>query len=292
MRETRGLVLALVLAAPFLIGAAASSEPGSDTAFVLRDPDIVESSGLAVVGPWVITTNDSGDVGRVFTVHPGSGETVGVTSWTNDPVDVEALAPAGHDHVWVADTGDNRRTRDSVQVLRVPVGPGDDTVSPQTYDLVYPDGSHDAEALLAHPLTGRLYIVTKGVFSGTVYAAPARLRPDRPNRLRAVAPARAPGLVTDGAFLPGGGAVVLRTYTTAYVVRFPSWEPVTSGRLPAQEQGEGIAVRGAAALISSEGVRSTVLRVPLPQAARDADASGSPTWTALRWLRIVLGTPF
>src|ERR687893_207498 len=44
-------------------------------AFVFQDPAIVESSGLAVVDGRVVTTNDSGDTGRVFTVDPRSGET-------------------------------------------------------------------------------------------------------------------------------------------------------------------------------------------------------------------------
>ena len=284
MRDLRGAALGLLVAAPFLLGAAAGGDEEAEVAFRFEDSDIVESSGLAVVGPLVVTTNDSGDSGRVFTVDPASGQTVGVTSWPGEPVDVEALAPAGDGHVWVADIGDNRHVRDSVEVLRVPVGRGDRDAEPASYELVYPDGAHDAEALMAHPVTGRLLVVTKGVFDATVYAAPARLRPDRPNRLAPVAQARAPGLVTDASFLPAGGAVVLRTYSHAYVVGFPSWQPVTSWELPEQDQGEGVAVDGADLLLSTEGVRSTVLREPLPAQARAADLSGSPAWTILRLL--------
>ena len=54
-----------------------------------------------------------------------SGETVGVTGWTADPTDVEALAPAGPGSVWVGDIGDNRGLRDSITVAEVPVQPGD-----------------------------------------------------------------------------------------------------------------------------------------------------------------------
>lgn len=282
MRDLRGAALGLVVATPFLLGAAAGADEQPDTAFRFDDADIVESSGLAVVGPLLVTTNDSGDRARVFSVDPRSGETVGVTSWEGEPVDVEALAPAGAGHVWVADIGDNRHVRDSVEVLRVPVGRGDIDAEPESYELVYPDGAHDAEALLSHPLTGRLHVVTKGVFAATVYAAPARLRPDAPNRLAPVA--EAPGIVTDATFLPGGGAVVMRTYSHAHVVAFPTWQPVTSWELPQQDQGEGVAVDGADLLISTEGVQSTVLRVPLPDEARTADLFGSPAWTILRLL--------
>ena len=45
-----------------------------------EDPaEIVESSGLVVDDGLLVTTNDSGDCGRVFTVDPATGETVGVT---------------------------------------------------------------------------------------------------------------------------------------------------------------------------------------------------------------------
>jgi hypothetical protein len=281
------------VALPFLLGAAAGSPDTAGTP-VLRfgDPDIVESSGLAFTattqGGLVHTVNDSGDSGRVFTVDTATGSTVGVTSWDADPVDVEALAPAGRGHVWVADIGDNRRVRDSVEVLRVPVGPGDRTVTPEAYELVYPDGARDAEALLADPLTGRLHVVTKGVFAGTVYAAPRRLRTDRPNRLVEVA--EAPGLVTDATFLPGGGGVVMRTYSSAHLVAYPSWQPVASWELPAQDQGEGIAYAVGQVLVSTEGARSEVLAVDLPAEAGPTDLAG-PAWTALRALAIARGAP-
>jgi hypothetical protein len=213
---------------------------------------------------------------------------VGVTSWTPEPVDVEALAPAGPDHVWVADIGDNQHVRDSVEVLRVPVGRGDRTATPAAYELVYPDGPRDAEALVRHPLTGQLFVITKGVFAGTVYAAPPRLRGDRPNRLREVG--EAPGIVTDATFLPGGGAVVMRTYSTAHLAAFPSWQPVSSWELPRQDQGEGIALAMGELLVSSEGLRSQVLKVPLPPEAGATDLR-SVAWTSLRWLAIARGVP-
>lgn len=288
-----GGVVAVAVALPFLLGAAAGpADPGGAPVLRFGDPAIVESSGLAVTptvrGALVHTVNDSGDSGRVFTVDTATGGTVGVTSWDGDPVDVEALAPAGRGHVWVGDIGDNRRVRDSVEVLRVPVGPGERTVAPEAYELVYPDGAHDAEALLADPLTGRLHVVTKGVFSGTVYAAPRRLRADRPNRLVEVA--AAPGLVTDATFLPGGGGVVVRTYSSAHLTAYPSWQPVVSWQLPEQDQGEGIAYASGQLLVSTEGARSEVLAVDQPPEAGPTDLAG-PAWTALRALATVYGLP-
>jgi hypothetical protein len=288
-----GASVGVAVALPFLLGAAAGApDPAGTPVLRFGDPDIVESSGLAFTatarGGLVHTVNDSGDSGRVFTVDTATGSTVGVTSWDADPLDVEALAPAGRGHVWVADIGDNRRVRDSVEVLRVPVGPGERTVTPEAYELVYPDGPRDAEALLADPLTGRLHVVTKGVFAGTVYAAPTRLRADRPHRLVEVA--EAPGIVTDATFLPGGGGVVMRTYSTAHLTAYPSWQPVASWELPPQDQGEGIAYAAGQVLVSTEGARSEVLAVDLPAEAGPTDLAG-PAWTALRWLAVARGVP-
>ena len=289
MPDARRVAVGVCVAVPFLLGAAAGSPDVADeVAFRFGDTDIVESSGLVRTDGLVVTTNDSGDSGRVFAVDPRTGETVGVTSWTPEPVDVEALAPAGPGHVWVGDLGDNQRVRRSVEVLRVPVGRGPVDADPEAYELVYPDGAHDAEALVRHPLTGRLFVISKGVFAGTVYAAPARLRTDRPNRLVKVG--EAPGIVTDATFLPGGGGVVMRTYSHAHLSAFPSWQPVSSWTLPPQDQGEGVTVSGRDLLVSTEGVRSPVLAVPLPPEAGATDLR-APAWTALRWLATARGLP-
>jgi hypothetical protein len=131
-------------------------------------------------------------------------------------------------------------------------------------------------------------VVTKGIFFGTVCAAPLPLRPDRPNRLVEVGDA--PGLVTDATVLPGGGGAVLRTYTSAHLVELPTWSPVTTWDLPDQDQGEGVALAGRWLLVSSEGARSRVLRVPLPPEAGATDLR-SPAWTCLRWLATAHGVP-
>ena len=275
-------LLGVASAATVVVGTVAgASAPHAATAFRFADPQITESSGLVVARGLAVTTNDSGDSGRVFVVDTRTGETVGVTSWATDPTDVEALAPAGPGEVWVGDIGDNSRRRDDIEVLRVPVGRGDRRATPTAYRLTYPDRAHDAETLLADPRSGRLLIVTKDVFGGTVYAAPRRLRTDRTNRLRPVGPGYS--FATDGAFFPDGRHYVVRGYAGATVYTFPGGVAVGSFRLPAQEQGEGIAVGPDGRLwLSSEGVGSDVLRMAVPprveRAMRPPSApSASPT---------------
>ncbi len=265
-------LLAGLLVVPFLLGAAAAPVDTSQVAFSFEDSDIIESSGLAVADGLVVTTNDSGDTGRVFTVDPATGRTVGVTDWADDPQDVEALAPLDDDEVWVGDIGDNGESRDTIQVAQVPVGPGDDGVDGPVYDLAYPDGPHDAETLMTDPSTGRLYVATKGVLGGTLYAAPAHLSPDRVNRLEPLGDVLP--VATDGAFLADGRHFVVRNYAVAAVYAFPSLEKVDQLRLPDQPQGEGLAVEpDGSLLLSSEGLHSKVLRVTLPTGS----ASPSPS---------------
>jgi hypothetical protein len=148
------------------------------------------------------------------------------------------------------------------------------------FDLAYRDGPHDAEALLVHPTTGRLFIVTKGLLGGRVYAAPARL--SEVSVLRPVG--EAGGLVTDGAFTPDGRHVLLRSYSTLTVYATDGWRSVASQRLPDQPQGEGLALPADGpldhVLVSTEGTRSAVLAVPLSRDVRAALAgtpSGSPS---------------
>ena len=269
-------------ALPFVVGALlAAPQPAGDVVTRFEDPAIVESSGLVVLDGLFVTTNDSGDTGRVFAVDPADGRTVGLTAWAADPEDVEALAPAGGGEVWVGDIGDNLAERESVSVTRVPIGRENTDVDVASYDLVYPEGPRDAESLLADPSTGRLYIVSKGVLGGAVYAAPERLSERKPNRLEEVGPVL--GIATDAAFFPDGRHLVVRSYAEAAVYSWPDLEEVGRFGLPQQEQGEGIAVAVDGTIYaSSEGVRAPVLRISLPAVVRRAmlpEPSATPTPT-------------
>jgi hypothetical protein len=282
----RAAVGAVVL--PFLLGTAAASptDEGREV-FRFQDPAIVEASGLVVQDGIFLTTNDSGDTGRVFAVDPGSGDTTGLTTWASEPEDVEALAPAGAGQVWVGDIGDNLEERGSIRVTRVPAGPGDRAAQGTSYDLVFSGRARDAESLLSHPRTGRLLVASKEIFGAALFAAPNALSPDRPNRLRRIGPALT--FATDGAFFPDGRHLILRNYRQAVVYTFPELERVAELELPDQRQGEAIAVSADnRVFVTSEGRRQAVLEVDLPgpvlervarsPAAADA-ASPSPAAT-------------
>ncbi|HET8959184.1 hypothetical protein [Nocardioides sp.] len=271
----RQLVALAAVALPFLIGTAAAAPPdGDQVVFRFQDPEIVEASGLVVQDGLFLTTNDSGDTGRVFAVDR-AGQTSGVTGWADAPQDVEALAPAGGGEVWVGDIGDNAEERDTIRVTRVPVAAGDRDDPGTSYDLVLPGPPRDAETLLSHPETGQLFVATKDIFDAALFAAPTELSPEGPNRLRRVGPTLT--FATDGAFFPDGRHLVVRNYAEAVVYTFPGLERVASLRLPDQQQGEAIAVSADdQVFVTSEGRHQAVIEVSLPQAVGER-ISSSPT---------------
>ncbi len=278
--------VALALPVAAVVGVAgAAGETGVQVEFAFADPDIEESSGLVVdtsTGrPLFVTTNDSGDSGRLFVIDPGSGETVGVTTWSDAPRDVEALAPAGPGEVWVADIGDNDAVRDSVSVARVRLGAGDTSVEPVAqHDLTYPAGARDAETLLVDP-DGRLLVVTKGLLGGEFLRSERRLVEDAPNPLAAVGVALP--IATDGAFFPDGRHLLVRSYGNAVLYAYPSLRAVAGFDLPDQEQGEGLAIdESGAVFLSSEGQGAEVLRLRLPRDVQQAlapEPTGTPSPT-------------
>ena len=93
----RDRVLAGALVVPFLMGAAAAPSHPGHVELTFRDPDIIESSGLVVRDGLVVTTNDSGDEGRVFTVDPATGtlstETESRERWLS-PMSATQTVPA------------------------------------------------------------------------------------------------------------------------------------------------------------------------------------------------------
>lgn len=260
MRWWRALPIALLTGGSLVPASAGAADGGG--IFTFQDARIIESSGLVDLGSVMVTTNDSGSAAKLFVVDPRTGRTVGVTKFGADPVDVEALAPAGGGKVWVGDIGDNDSDRKSISVYRVKVGTGIINDRAPRYRLVYPRGSHNAESLFADR-TGRLYVITKSILGGTVYRAPRPLSPTRPNRLQPVA--RVIEYATDAAMLPDGRHVLVRGPERASVYAFPDFKRVGSFALPRQRQGEGVSVGpGSRIRLSSEGVRSPVAQMALP----------------------------
>jgi hypothetical protein len=280
----------------------------------LRDPRLTESSGL-VLSPthprlaW--TVNDSGTGPVLYGVSTRTGATLALLRLRGiDFRDPEALAATtdsdGRGLIWVADTGDNDRVRDSVvlRLVREPRRVASTTVAPVSLRLRYPGGPVDAETLLWTP-DGRLLVVTKELVSAQVLQVPpAAVRAalagkdtDEPVVALQLATV-AQGIVTDGAALPDG-RIVLRGYGDAVVYDPPgdgAMIALEQVQLPSQPQGETLAAQGSGAvLVGSEGVRQPLWRVPVPRATAAASetsqaATPTPSTTTTPPPRVTSGT--
>lgn len=237
---------------------------------VLSDDRINESSGLARSTRFsgvLLTHNDHGDSARYFAVDESGATKAVITLSGVAAVDWEDVATGPWHKVWLADIGASVSRGDTVSVyrLREPDTLRSQTVSSTRFRLRYPDGSHDAEALLVHPSTARLYVVSKER-DGTaaIYRAPAQLSSTDTNRLERIRTG-IPDRITAGDFSPGGNNLVLRDYTQAFVYPTLTDTPKLLP-LPSQSQGESVTYTqsGSALLAGSEGTDSRVCRVTLP----------------------------
>ena len=283
----RRLVVATTLSGALVTALPASADeaaPSGSTPAVrcsVTDERLAELSGLVVVGDRTLALNDGGDQ---VTVHglDAACRVVEVRTAAVDPYDPEDLAVGPDGTVWVADTGDNGAQRATV-ALHV-LQPGG---AASLFRLSYPDGPHDAEALLVAP-DGTPYLVTKEVLgSSGVYRPAGALADGSTVPMERVATVNvtltgSPGgpvgragqlMITGGAVAPDGSALALRTYTDAYVWPLSGSDVVgalgaTPERvaLPESPQGEAISFsadsRGL--VVASEGLPSDLTLVPLP----------------------------
>ncbi|MCX4533502.1 WD40 repeat domain-containing protein [Streptomyces sp. NBC_00841] len=274
-------VLAGAAAAP-----ATADDGSADRSFTIEDPRITESSGLAAsrVHPGIYWThNDSEDGPYVYAVDSRTGKTVATITMrgVGAPRDVEAISLGPDGNLYVGDIGDNLNgSWDHVWIYRFPEPKvlKDATVRATQFDVKYADGARNAEALMVHPKTGRVYIASKNEDGGGLYEGPAELSTGRTNVFRRVGEVP---WVTDGAFSPDGKELVLRSYFSARGYAFKD------GRLgadhpvhaPLQGQSESVTYTadGSALMFGSEGARSEVVRVDIAGADGSGGDSKSPS---------------
>ena len=283
MPELRALATALLTVAavgvPCAAAAASAASQGADRVdFRFEDARIGESSGLALSSrhPHTVwTVNDSGDSARVFAVDTRTGATVGVHAFDAPVRDVEALAITRQGRMLVADIGDNGASRKVVRIYWFDEPAlGRTSGARASWELAYPDGPHDAEALAVDPRSGRVLVVTKDRVGG-VYALPDSPSRAGANRLTKVG--SAPSTVTDAVFLADGSALAVRTYTSLHLLDPVTFRSLTSTLLPIQPQGETVAVApgGEGLLVGSEGEGSRVQHVAVPTLPGAPDPTSS-----------------
>ncbi|MEV6487253.1 hypothetical protein AB0M20_01250 [Actinoplanes sp. NPDC051633] len=221
-------------------GAGAAQAQAGKKVCKVSDERLDELSGIVAVDDGFIVINDStlkASHKRVFFLDNKCNVDKTVSFSGSGPRDTEdmVLSPDG-ETLWIADIGDNKKDRETIALWSMPVDGSD---RPELFRMRYPDGGHDAEALLLNG-DGTPIIVTKEIGrAATLYTPTAKLKKnsDAGVALKKAGEVTVPpsntagnsvsrlfkGTIDGGAVAPGTTKVVLRTYLDAL-----EW-PVTGG---------------------------------------------------------------
>jgi hypothetical protein len=254
----------------------------------LEDQRINEISGLAAsrLHPGLYYAhNDSGDSARFFALD-ASGATRGefqlaqpatAVDWEDLAVGPCALGSC----VYLGDVGDNFAQRDDYVVYVVPEPvEWDDSqpvvVNTTAYPFRYPDGPHNCETMLVHPVTGDIYLVTKGS-TWSVYKLPTPHTPGVQavlEPLGTAALASAGQVATGGSVHPCGTRALIRSYGSLWEYRLgegqafdqlfqnpPTVVPVANHDQELQGESVGYQLDGLGYLTVSEGQSAAIHRV-------------------------------
>jgi hypothetical protein len=207
----------------------------------LGDAELVELSGLVASRsqPGVLYAhNDSGDSARFFALSTTGAALARFTLSGATARDWEDIALGPCDAgacVWLGDIGDNAFVRTDYAVFRVvepqvPPDGGTVDVAWERFAYEFPDGEkHNAESLFAHPVTGRLYLVTKeNLGPSQVYRFPEPLNAQGVNVLDYVTtlsvPTAVDGRLTAADVSPCGDSILLRLYNRLVELKLPAGE--------------------------------------------------------------------
>ena len=193
--------------------------------------------------------NDSGDLPRIFALHE-SGVVIAEVAVTGaQAVDWEDIAagPSPQDdrkaggkdsrasapgtssssgktrsYLYLADTGNNDYRRTEFSIYRIPepelptLEPGQKLSSERAAEIRfrYPERPFDCEAMVVHPETGNIYLITKPLFQNFVYRCRNRVE-DGAQTLVKVGALSARFVVTAADLSPDGRRLLVRTYLDA-----------------------------------------------------------------------------
>jgi hypothetical protein len=301
-----GTVLGALTLAP---GAAAAAPAAATRVCQVKDKRLTELSGLAATPTGYVTVNDGADEGshrKIFYLDRKCA-VVRTVSYPSRPRDTEDLALAADGTLWVGDIGDNGENRTTIGLWRLAPGAS----KPELSRLSYPDGPHNAEALLL-TATGTPVVVTKTVGTAEIYVPQTSVRAGKTTPLRRAGSVSLPVtgtsnpyslagrlLITGGAVSPDGKHAVLRTYADAFEFDVTGGDLVgalTGGSsrsvaLPDEPQGESVAYStdGTTLLTISEGKDPVLLSYPLPD--RPAIPSPTPSSAAPTYGKTPLTSP-
>lgn len=192
---------------------------------------LTETSGLAASAAHddvFYAHNDSGDSARFFAFR-ADGTDLGTYEIKNaTAVDWEAMSrgPCGDPSkscLYFGDIGDNLAQRSTYAVYRVEepasLRAGTFTLTAEVLRFRYPGGPHNAEALMVHPTTGEVFVVTKSARKTQIYVLPMPLDPSKTVTATLLGEVLVPDLiklVTGADLHPAGTGILLRTYSNVH----------------------------------------------------------------------------
>lgn len=224
---------------------------------------IKEASGIVASrkSPGVLWIhNDSGNSANVYAINPegkflGTYRIKGARCRDWEDIAISPGPDPQSDMLYIGDIGDNQARYSSITVYRVrepKVDPNqvpvEKTIGPaDPIELVYPDGSKDAETLMVDPLNGDIYVITKREFPSRVYRAPYLQSTKKQNTLEQVA-SLPWGFAVGGDISPDGKWIIVRGALNASLWIRPEGEPLwhafRATHVPlfliAERQGEAI----------------------------------------------------
>ena len=262
-----------------------STERTADVGRLLADR-LSEISGLAASRsqPGILWVhNDSGDGAVVYAIDLQGGLVAEIqlidTDGDNiDAIDWEDIAlgpgPRGSDVLYLADIGDNARSREAIRIFCLPEPLIEPRVDGQVVHMavvctaieaIYPDGPRDAETLIVDPITGDVAIVSKDFIHARAY----RVRANGDELVTLEFLAQMPwGFMTGGDISPDGSNILLRGYWSAEIwQRAPEgewWTTLTTPGCPValaiESQGEaiGFSASGDGYFTISEGIQPSL----------------------------------
>jgi hypothetical protein len=242
---------------------------------VVGNPEVVAVTGVAASARHpraYYLHNGPPDVARFFAVAE-TGADLGTYQVSGaDAVDWEDVAvgpcPAGS-CVFLADIGDRAQSRGQYAIYRVPepsaLAAGVTTVTADAFPFSYPDGSHDAAAILVHPTTRAVTIITRdrGGTGTFVYDLPTT-QPGQPVTAtrRGTLSHLGLGVAVTAASGRADGAILLRTTSTTNGVLLFSPPLADAGPVPS-----------AATVLAGTGCS-----MPMPKAPKEIDGEAI-AWT-------------
>jgi hypothetical protein len=196
----------------------------------VRAPELREISGLAASrrNPEVLWVHNDGGAKQAYAIST-AGALIAEVRMRKKIDDIEDIAVGpgtqdGVDYVYVGDIGDNESNRRKIQLVRFPepdlAGKSKAELRAEgveVFELKYPDGPHDAEALMVDPVLGDALIVSKEKGRSRLYSiALGSLREDSPNGLELAGYLNVDG-VSGGDISASGNLIALRSEERGWV---------------------------------------------------------------------------